>query len=62
MLDVTTGQMILRPAVVIQYSVIKTGALGDLVGVMGDPAQTMSLLESPVFVMKNGDVVKTPET
>ena len=39
---------------------IKQGAFGDLVGVMGDPLQNVALLEAPAFVMKGGDVVKTP--
>ncbi|MDP3739647.1 MAG: amidohydrolase family protein [Hyphomonadaceae bacterium] len=44
-----------------KVGVVKQGAFGDLVGVMGDPTQNVALLESPVFVMKNGDVVKTPD-
>jgi imidazolonepropionase-like amidohydrolase len=93
LLDITTGQVIQTPAIVIQSGVItavglrgavqvpsaaqvielpgatllcaKLGALnsgvaGDLVGVIGDPTQNVTLLESPVFVMKGGDVIKAP--
>lgn len=37
-----------------QVGAIKPGAFGDLVGVTGDPLQNISLLETPVFVMKGG--------
>lgn len=39
---------------------LKSGAAGDLVGVIGDPTQNVTLLESPIFVMKGGDVIKAP--
>jgi imidazolonepropionase-like amidohydrolase len=39
---------------------VKSGASGDLVGVMGDPTQNVALLESPIFVMKGGDIIKAP--
>jgi imidazolonepropionase-like amidohydrolase len=45
-----------------KVGVVKPGAFGDLVGVRGDPTQTITLLESPVFVMKGGDVVKAPDS
>lgn len=40
-----------------KVGVIKTGAFGDLVGVVGDPTQNVTLLEAPAFVMKGGEVV-----
>jgi imidazolonepropionase-like amidohydrolase len=43
-----------------KVGVVKPGAFGDLVGVAGDPTQNITLLESPIFVMKGGDVVKGP--
>lgn len=43
-----------------KVGVVKRGAFGDLVGVIGDPTQNVTLLESPVFVMKAGDVIKAP--
>ena len=93
LLDITTGQMIQIPAIVIQNGVItasglresvqvpsaaqiielpgatllsagqgalKPGAVGDLVAVIGDPTQNVTLLESPIFVMKGGDIIKAP--
>ena len=39
---------------------VKPGAFGDLVGVTGDPTQNVTLLESPIFVMKGGDIIKAP--
>jgi imidazolonepropionase-like amidohydrolase len=43
-----------------KVGIIKPGAFGDLIGVMGDPLQNVALLEAPAFVMKGGEVVKTP--
>ncbi len=39
---------------------IAVGRYGDIVGVMGDPLQDVSRLESVAFVMKGGAVVKSP--
>jgi imidazolonepropionase-like amidohydrolase len=39
---------------------IAVGRYGDLIAVAGDPLADMSLLQSIGFVMKNGEVVKTP--
>ena len=41
-----------------KVGVIKTGAFGDLVGVMGDPTKDVTLLEHPTFVMKGGVTYK----
>jgi imidazolonepropionase-like amidohydrolase len=43
-----------------KVGVVKPGAFGDLVGVAGDPTQNIALLESPIFVMKGGDVIRAP--
>jgi imidazolonepropionase-like amidohydrolase len=43
-----------------KVGVVKPGAFGDLVGVAGDPTQNIGLLESPIFVMKGGDVIRAP--
>lgn len=40
-----------------QSGVVAPGAIGDLVGVSGDPLADLSLLASPVFVMKAGAVI-----
>jgi imidazolonepropionase-like amidohydrolase len=37
---------------------VKAGALGDLVGVTGDPLKDVTVIERPVFVMKGGEVVR----
>ena len=39
---------------------IAVGRYGDMVAVAGDPLADMALLQSIGFVMKNGEVVKTP--
>ena len=44
-----------------KVGVIKPGAFGDLVGVVGDPLENIRLLENPVFVMKGGETYKSPE-
>lgn len=40
-----------------KVGVIRAGAFGDLIGVVGDPTQNVALLEAPAFVMKGGEVV-----
>ena len=42
-----------------KVGVIKPGALGDLVGVRGNPLEDVRLLENPVFVMKGGATYKS---
>lgn len=44
-----------------KVGVIKPGAFGDLVGVMGDPTKDVTLLEHPTFVMKGGVTYKGGE-
>lgn len=39
---------------------LKPGASGDLIGVMGDPLKDAALLESPIFVMRDGEIIKAP--
>jgi len=39
---------------------IAVGRYGDIIAVMGNPFQDVTLLESVGFVMKGGDVVKSP--
>jgi imidazolonepropionase-like amidohydrolase len=39
---------------------IAIGRYGDVIGVTGDPLADVTLLQSVPFVMKGGDVVKTP--
>jgi imidazolonepropionase-like amidohydrolase len=39
---------------------IAIGRYGDVIGVTGDPLADVTLLQSVAFVMKGGDVVKTP--
>jgi imidazolonepropionase-like amidohydrolase len=39
---------------------IAAGRYGDLIGVVGDPLADVTRLESVAFVMKGGDVVKSP--
>jgi imidazolonepropionase-like amidohydrolase len=39
---------------------IAPGRYGDLIGVVGDPLQDVTQLQSVAFVMKGGDVVKAP--
>jgi imidazolonepropionase-like amidohydrolase len=39
---------------------IAVGRFGDLIGVSGDPLADVSLLQSVTFVMKGGEVVKSP--
>jgi imidazolonepropionase-like amidohydrolase len=39
---------------------IAVGRYGDLIGVTGDPLQDVARLESVGFVMKGGEVVKSP--
>jgi imidazolonepropionase-like amidohydrolase len=39
---------------------IASGRYGDLIGVAGDPLADVTLLQSVAFVMKGGDVVKSP--
>lgn len=41
-----------------KLGIIKPGAFGDLVGVMGDPTKDITLLEHPTFVMKGGITYK----
>lgn len=41
-----------------KLGIIKPGAYGDLVGVMGDPTKDITLLEHPTFVMKGGITYK----
>ncbi|WP_442958020.1 Xaa-Pro dipeptidase [Phenylobacterium sp.] len=38
---------------------VATGRYGDLVGVKGDPLADVTVLETPVFVMKGGEVVRS---
>jgi len=44
-----------------KVGVVQKGAFGDLVGVMGDPTKDVTVLETPVFVMKGGASAKAPE-
>jgi imidazolonepropionase-like amidohydrolase len=44
-----------------KVGVVKAGAYGDLVGVMGDPTKDVTLLERPAFVMKGGVTYKGGE-
>jgi len=44
-----------------KVGVVQKGAWGDLVGVTGDPTKDVTVLESPVFVMKGGVAVKAPD-
>ncbi len=44
-----------------KVGIIKPGAYGDLVGVMGDPTKDVTLLEHPAFVMKGGVTYKGGE-
>jgi imidazolonepropionase-like amidohydrolase len=39
---------------------VAVGRYGDVIGVSGDPLADVTLLQSVAFVMKGGDVVKTP--
>jgi len=39
---------------------IAIGRYGDLIGVAGDPLADVAQLQSVAFVMKGGEVVKTP--
>jgi imidazolonepropionase-like amidohydrolase len=39
---------------------IETGKFADIVAVNGDPSKDVTLLQSPVFVMKGGVVYKQP--
>ena len=41
---------------------IKPGKFADVVAVSGDPLQDISLLERVDFVMKNGEVYKSPKS
>jgi imidazolonepropionase-like amidohydrolase len=43
-----------------KVGVVKPGAFGDLVGVRGDPFRDVTVLETPVFVMKGGKTVAGP--
>ena len=40
-----------------KVGVVAAGAYGDLVGVKGDPTRDVTVLEKPVFVMKDGETV-----
>ncbi len=44
-----------------KVGVVQKGAWGDLVGVVGDPTRDVTVLEKPVFVMKGGATIKSPE-
>lgn len=39
---------------------VKPGVPGNLVGVVGDPAKDAALLNSPIFVMKDGEIIRAP--
>jgi imidazolonepropionase-like amidohydrolase len=39
---------------------IAVGRYGDIIAIMGDPLQDVTRLESVGFVMKGGEVVKSP--
>jgi imidazolonepropionase-like amidohydrolase len=39
---------------------IAVGRYGDIVGIAGDPLSDVTRLQSVAFVMKGGDVVKSP--
>ncbi len=44
-----------------KVGVIKAGAFGDLIGVVGDPLSDVAVLTSVDFVLKDGRIVKIPE-
>ena len=37
---------------------IEVGKLADIIAVEGNPLETISALENPVFVMKDGHIIK----
>ncbi len=39
---------------------IAVGRYGDVIGVAGDPLADVTQLQSVAFVMKGGEIVKTP--
>ena len=37
---------------------IEVGKIADIIAVLGNPLETIEALENPVFVMKDGQIVK----